>query len=262
MAGDWIKIELVTPDKPEIDLLAEMLDVSVNEVLGALVRLWIWADCQTINGNAVSVTKNAIDRHSGVSGFAVALLDDRVGWLVESPNGGFIFPNFERHNGQTAKTRALTAKRVAKHKAQNGNAEVTPTALAREEKRREENNPLKSPTGDGYSEAFERWWMHYPKKVQKQAAYRAWKKATKRASKATLEAAAAEYGRSPRGMGEYCLNPATWLNGGSWDDDRGIWQTGGDDSIKAIAASEYDKAKTRRLIEETKRAKAQRGGAA
>ncbi len=134
MAGDWIKIENVTPDKPEIDVLAELLDVSVNEVIGGLVRLWIWADQQTLDGNAPSVTKSAIDRHSGVTGLADAMRSDRVRWLVGSENGGFQFPNFDRHNGQTAKTRGLTAKRVAKSKKRSGNAEVTPGALPREQR--------------------------------------------------------------------------------------------------------------------------------
>jgi hypothetical protein len=138
MAGDWIKIELTTPNKPEIDVLAELLNVGVNDVLGGLVRLWIWADQQTVDGNAHSVTKCAIDRHSGVTGLAEALLSPRVKWLIAHENGGFAFPNFERHNGQTAKRRALTAKRVSECKQRKGNAKVTPAALPREEKRRED----------------------------------------------------------------------------------------------------------------------------
>lgn len=138
MAGDWIKIESATPNKPEVDLIAEILGVSVNEVIGGLVRLWIWADQQTINGNAPSVTKNAIDRHSGVTGLADAMISDRVGWLVETDSGGFLFPNFDRHNGQTAKTRGLTAKRVAECKKRSSNAPSVTSALPREEKRREE----------------------------------------------------------------------------------------------------------------------------
>jgi hypothetical protein len=154
MAGDWIKIENVTPDKPEIDILADSLGISVNEVIGALVRMWIWADQQTLNGNAHNVTKSAIDRHSGVNGLSDALLLPSVHWLEKCENGGFQFPNFERHNGKTAKTRALTSKRVASHKKRKGNAKVTPGALPREEKRREDNNnsarkrsePFKPPT--------------------------------------------------------------------------------------------------------------------
>ena len=146
MAGDWIKIEVVTPGKPEIDILAELLSVTVNEVIGGLVRLWIWADQQTVDGNAHSVTKCAIDRHSGVTGLANAMLCDRVEWLVESGKGGFVFPNFDRHNGQTAKCRVLTAKRVAESKKRKGNAPSVTSALPREEKRREEYVGTNVPT--------------------------------------------------------------------------------------------------------------------
>ena len=145
MAGDWIKVELVTPDKPEIDLIAELAGVTINEAIGGLIRLWIWADQQTIDGNAVSVTKNAIDRHSGVTGLADAMLNPAVRWLTEGENGGFKFPNFNRHNGQTAKQRALTAKRVAACKQRKGNGDSVTPALPREEKRREEKSNKKTP---------------------------------------------------------------------------------------------------------------------
>ncbi len=60
MASSWIKIEVITPDKPEIYQIAEMLDTDPDAVMGKLVRLWAWADQQTIDGNAASVTKNVI----------------------------------------------------------------------------------------------------------------------------------------------------------------------------------------------------------
>jgi DNA replication protein DnaT len=115
MAGDWIKLENVTPDKPEIIAMAEILGIDQDAVLGKLVRLWIWADEQTFAGYAecdgVSVTEKFIDRCSCVTGFAQAM--QRVGWLVLI-KGGLAFPNFDRHNGQTAKARGLTAKRMKK----------------------------------------------------------------------------------------------------------------------------------------------------
>jgi len=155
MAGDWIKIEAVTPGKPEVDMIAELLGVTVNEVIGGLVRLWIWADQQTIDGNARSVTKSAIERNSGVTGLADAMLHPAVCWLEADESGGFRFPNFERHNGQTTKQRALTAKRVAAHKQRKGNAPSVTSALPREEKRREESIDTTNvvscpePTGSG-----------------------------------------------------------------------------------------------------------------
>lgn len=145
MAGDWIKVETTTPDKPEVIAMAEILGIDQDAVFGKLMRIWIWADAQTIDGNAggngVSVTFAFLDRCTCVTGFGAAL--EKVGWLIRSEDGRLTFPNFSRHNGSTAKTRALTARRVALHKKGNAksNAEsVTsahPNALPREEKRRD-----------------------------------------------------------------------------------------------------------------------------
>ena len=139
MAGDWIKVQTCTPDKPEVHLIAERLGIDPDAVTGKLIRIWCWADQQTVDGNARSVTKTLLDRVSGVTGFSEMLL--QVGWLEES-SSGFCFPNFDRHNGNSAKTRASVAKRVEKHRKapsepkQKCNAETVTSALP--EKRREE----------------------------------------------------------------------------------------------------------------------------
>lgn len=62
MASSWIKVEVITPDKPEIFQIAEILGIDPDAVLGKLVRIWAWADQQTIDGNAGSVTKGVLDR--------------------------------------------------------------------------------------------------------------------------------------------------------------------------------------------------------
>lgn len=70
-----------------------------------------------------------------------------VGWMVEE-EGVISLPNFDRHNGKTAKNRLLTAKRVASHKAANGkgnakgNAPSVSGALPKEdvEKSKEQHN--------------------------------------------------------------------------------------------------------------------------
>ncbi|HAT7488649.1 TPA: hypothetical protein QCH64_002742 [Enterobacter asburiae] len=115
MAANWIKVEVITPDKPEIFRLAEILKIDPDAVLGKAIRFWVWADQQTIDGNANSVTKNAIDRVAFMSGFADALIT--VGWLHES-NGYLTLPNFDRHNGESSKKRALTNRRVSEHRKQ------------------------------------------------------------------------------------------------------------------------------------------------
>lgn len=130
MAGDWLKIEADTPDKPEILAMASMLNLDTDCVFGKCFRLWRWFDAHTEKGNARSVTKALLNRMVGVTNFAESM--EKVGWLVEDETG-VTLPHFERHNGKTAKTRALTAKRVSKHKKTGnakGNADsVTPSSL-------------------------------------------------------------------------------------------------------------------------------------
>lgn len=138
MAGDWLKVEAATPDKPEVFEIAVQVNIKPEEAFGRLFLVWRWFDQHTEDGNAVNVTSAYIDRVAGVSGFANAMRN--VGWLQGGEDGkfGVTLPHFDYHNGKTAKARALTAKRVATHKKRLGNGKVTPTPLPREEKRRED----------------------------------------------------------------------------------------------------------------------------
>ncbi|STJ11641.1 Uncharacterised protein [Escherichia coli] len=52
MASNWIKLEVITPDKPEIFRLAEILNIDPDAALGKVIRFWAWADQQMIDGNA------------------------------------------------------------------------------------------------------------------------------------------------------------------------------------------------------------------
>ena len=72
MAGDWIKCEISTPDKPEIWEIAEAANIDPDAVFGKLFRVWAWFDQHTEKGNAPSVTKKLIDRSVGVTGFAIS----------------------------------------------------------------------------------------------------------------------------------------------------------------------------------------------
>lgn len=157
MASSWIKVEVITPDKPEIFQIAEILGIDPDAVLGKLVRIWAWADQQTIDGNAGSVTKGVLDRLAFITGFADALIS--VGWLAYH-DGKLILPNFERHNGESSKKRALTNRRVAEHR-KRVTQKVTPTALQKELPEEEEEEdintdlPLNPPRQKRASKQFE-----------------------------------------------------------------------------------------------------------
>lgn len=112
-------MECGTPDKPEVHALALELKIPRAEVLGCLFLVWRWFDQQTEDGQA-RVTLETLDVYTARPGFAAAMA--KVGWLKQAAGGLVALPNFDRHNGKTAKKRAVTAKRQAKFR----NASVTP----------------------------------------------------------------------------------------------------------------------------------------
>lgn len=72
-------------------------------------------------------------------------------------------------------------------------------------------------------EAFEKFWTEYPKKVGKQAAYKAWSrlKPNKELTQAILTAVESQKGADTwqKENGRFIPNPATWLNQGRWEDE-------------------------------------------
>ena len=129
----WIKIDHTTLDKPEVMQIAEKLSITPEQAFGHLCRVWVWADQQSLNGHAISVTEKGLERVSGHAGFVTALRD--VGW-IKGKDGAFTFPNFDNHNGETAKKRALAYKRQATHRSRSErDISVTRLDKSREEKK-------------------------------------------------------------------------------------------------------------------------------
>lgn len=172
----WIKVETHTPEKPEVFAIADQLGISSDDAFGKCFRVWAWFDAHTTNGktNGSGVSASLLNRVAGVSGFAESMVS--VGWLV-SDESGLTVSNFDKHNGETAKQRGLTAKRVAKHSIKTNdktNGASVKDALAREDKIREDlkdipagasiSKPKSSkpktypiPTDFGISESVQKW---------------------------------------------------------------------------------------------------------
>lgn len=134
--------------KPEVMMLADLLGIHELHVVGLLWKLWTWLDQNITDCYAATVTTTQLDRIT-CAGMSDALR--KVGWL-SGENGALVFPNFDRHNGKTAKDRACSAKRM---KGMRERESVTPalrsernSTVTREEKRREEKiNTPKPPEG-------------------------------------------------------------------------------------------------------------------
>lgn len=130
-----------------------------------------------------------------------------------------------------------------KHQAVDGKAEEVPGADAPPPgKGADDPGEEEPPEGDGKQEAkktamerrFELFWAAYPKKKAKKAAWEAFKKVNpdEELFKRIMEA----IGRARTSQewlkdgGQYIPHPATWLNGGCWDDEefKGVKADGAD----------------------------------
>lgn len=161
MAISWLKVEVATPDKPEVMEMSAELGLDPDAVFGKLFRVWSWFDSHSEDGNAPSVTEVLLDRQVGVTGFVTAMVN--VGWMIKK-DSLLIVPNFDNHNGSSSKNRANTARRVAKSRICNGkgngicNDDVTPKplhkALAREDKIRLELIHMREKVSDHWNQVL------------------------------------------------------------------------------------------------------------
>jgi len=117
---DWIKIEHTTPDKQEVLRISEILSMNPYEVLGRLVKVWIWADQNLKDGHSFVTSLSQISHVAGVTNFGEAMKES--GWIVVK-DGKLVFPNFLKHNGKSAKTRADSQKR--QRQSRDGHGSVT-----------------------------------------------------------------------------------------------------------------------------------------
>lgn len=137
MAGDWIKVEHATRQKPEVLLAAEMLGISRREAVGLFLDYFLWLDealpAAFANRDAVvtHMSRKSFDMVLDCAGFAATL--ECIGWAQFDDDARTLTViNADSHNGKAAKSRCLARNRMKRMR----DDVVTPTASL--EKRREE----------------------------------------------------------------------------------------------------------------------------
>jgi len=142
MSGEWIKIEVSLPAKPEVIRMGRALGLSPEAICGYLIRFWGWASSNSVDGSVTQLALRDIDMIVTLQGYAQAMCD--VGWLqYDKEKDSIVLPNFTRHNGESSKKRALSANRSAKYR--HANSDATVTLQASPEKRREEKSKPSAP---------------------------------------------------------------------------------------------------------------------
>lgn len=66
---------------------------------------------------------------------------------------------------------------------------------------------------------FEAFWAVYPRRTARAAAAKAWAKAIAQAPAEEILAGARRYSEDPNREAQFTAYPATWLNGGRWEDE-------------------------------------------
>ena len=133
--------------------------------------------------------------------------------IAELEEFGYLTREQSREDGRFAETIWRTSDPADLPLSENPTSDnpTTKNTITKEEQ--EKNNERI------YSDSeFEEFWNHYPKKVDKGAALRAFRKAAKNEGVETIIAGAKNYAEDPNLPEKQLIkNPATWLNAEAWN---------------------------------------------
>lgn len=213
---------------PKVVRIASALKADRLRVVGGLHAVWCLFDEHSEDGRLYGYTPQAIDDLIGWPGFTDQLLS--VEWVSWDGDDGLTLPEFDTHNGASAKRRAQEADRKRAERASHSD-DCNPSAIdadkkrTREEKSREEKKETtpKAPKGAG-DVLFDKFWAAYPKKEAKIAARKAFAKLKPDATLVDQMVQALEWQKRREQWikegGQFIPDPATWLNKGRWEDAR------------------------------------------
>src|SRR5690606_33673557 len=109
MAADWIKMRTDLQSHPTVVRILSATSTDKFRVIGGLHAVWGVVDNHTPDGILRGYTPELLDHVIGWDGFARAM--EAVGWLQFDGLETLTLPEFEAHNGQSAKRRAEDQKR-------------------------------------------------------------------------------------------------------------------------------------------------------
>lgn len=136
MAGDWIKMRIDLQSHPKIVRILSATDSDKFRAIGGLHAVWSIFDTHCEDGVLNGYSAKTLDHVIGWEGFSAAMI--AVGWMIETPQG-LVMPEFDEHNGKSAKRRAEDQKRKREsRKCPQIVQEESFDLRTREEKRRED----------------------------------------------------------------------------------------------------------------------------
>lgn len=240
---------------------ADELEIQPPHMMGLLISFWLWALDNAPTGSLEGITPRMIARAAQWEGPAEKLAGAliRAGWLDENDDGALSIHDWYEYAGKLIDQRQAEKERSQRRRDEKAAAAASSeksdddqqTASgrpkgnrkkaagrvdqSRPDKRKGDNTPP-SPSDEGSEGGksllevrFTEFWAAYPKKVGKQYALKSWQKIRPDADLHEKIMQAVESQKRDeqwrRDNGRYIPNPATWLNGGYWDNETGEVRT-------------------------------------
>ena len=114
MAGEWIKVENHLHEKVEVAAIADHTGLDLDTVVGKLIRVFAWSSRNCHGDGVTGIASLRIIREiTRCETFDEAMAN--CGWITIKGDK-VSFSNFDRHNSQTAKERALATQRKWKQR--------------------------------------------------------------------------------------------------------------------------------------------------
>ena len=247
----WLQVHQTLKDHRKLFDAADELEIAPPHMMGLLVSFWLWALDNAPTGNLDDITPRMIARAAQWDGDAEKLSNAliRAGWIDETDDGKREIHDWYEYAGKLIDQRQAEKERSARRRAAAASSfDDTPGGQAqtdgqppdehkktggksRQDQSRQKKGrvtpPAPSSEGDDGAKKsavevrFDEFWNAYPKKVGKQYALKAWNKIKPTAElHESIMQAINRQKRSDqwrRDNGRYIPNPATWLNGGYWE---------------------------------------------
>ena len=121
-SSNWLKVQKHTWQKGEIRQVARTVGISLGDAFLAWFRLYAVLDELTADGTIPFYSPADADQDAGLPGAGNAFA--KVGWLLFDAQGCTVV-NWGRHNGESAKARALKAERQARYR--DAHVDATPS---------------------------------------------------------------------------------------------------------------------------------------
>lgn len=258
----WLQVHQTLKDHRKLFDAADELEITPPHMMGLLISFWLWALDNTPTGSLEGITPRMISRAAQWDGEAEKLAGAliRAGWIDEKEDGRLEIHDWYEYAGKlidqrkAEKERSQRRRDAAAMASGESSDDHQPTEgrpagnrrkaggrvdQSRVNKSRDDNTPP-SPSDEGADGGkrsaievrFDEFWSSYPKRVGKQYALKAWNriKPTAEIHEKIMQAIEAQKRSEQwrRDKGRYIPNPATWLNGGYWDNGEEV-ETGGTD---------------------------------